>query len=903
MISDIYNHIISLFNKSKYDYNSKINKYNLNEKLLFYNIFFTDDYNSDFFLKNNINNLFNKSIKDNIVFYERKFNNNYNFNNINYNEYLLIPSTILNIDDIKNKNIFDMDLSYYISQESIKYLFLLDFLSNLYNNYFTNYDNNNEFKILTRFYIEDNIWKVSDKYRYIKFKIFKNDFIVSNKADFDLFDTFKNDIYYHFNLINKDLFLTKESRVYALYISKFYNLMKMYFNYFLLKSMEKVFPKLPDEITHNTRLQIYPKYFIDNYYNAIYNNYSNDFLNLDINNINNNNYYKVNNNYYYKNITNDNNVVSNIKLKEWMILIVFTIILLFILLLLIFEVNKNKTRPASVLLLLIVCTIYIISYFIINNEKFYTEPTIAELSITEPSTIELSTTEPSTTQPSTTEPSTTQPSTTEPSTTLPSTTQPSTNEPSTTEPSTTEPSTTLPSTTQPSTSTEPSTSISSSGETLTNTNLTHLHEYNFAGNTNNVSHNHEYPHPHVLSHSSKDILSYSNAIQYPSTSPTIGTSGQLLDNESLAQQYNTNNPEIKTEILFNLLGNAFEKSFSNNEESDMTLLNNNMIAWYKFNGNFKDSSQNNNNLNVIKDTNGSYKFENIKNSNEFNELYLEKVMLKALDINLSNRDFTFSAWIYKTDYEKSCVIMTQGREITDTFNKGFIIGFLRNNAMNKSNSLYVYLPCKDVNNNIVIYNQENVDDSNKWVHWTISYKFLSSIVKIYKNSELVLTQQSQCTDLTIDDNNLYIGNITNNNRLSFENSLSGKIRDVRIYNKQLSNIDVVNLYNYKDINSVNGSDINNSISNLTNELIKNFKLYIYAVDKKNNNNTKLLENNINEIINIDNSFINLITILMWLITLSFLIYGFIPDILNIFLLIIIITLIISTFILYYMDKL
>ena len=901
MIYDIYNHIISLFNKSKYDYNSKINKYNFNEKLLFYTIFFTDDYNSDFFLKNNINNLFNKSIKDNIVFYERKFNNNYNFNNINYNEYLLIPSTILNLDDIKNKNIFDIDLSYYISQESIKYLFLLDFLSNLYEYYFTNYDNNNEFKILTKFYIEDNVWKVSDKYRYIKFKIFKNDFIVSNKADFDLFDTFKNDIYYHFNLINKDLFLTKESRVYALYISKFYNLMKMYFNYFLLKSMEEVFPKLPDEITHNTRLQIYPKYFIDNYYNAIYNNYSNDFLNLDINNINNNNYYKVNNNYYYKKITNNNNVVSNIKLKEWIVLIVFTIILLFILLLLIFEVNKNKTRPVSVLLLLIVCTIYIILYFIRNNENFYTEPSTAEPSTAEPSTAEPSTTEPSTAEPSTTEPSATEPSATEPSTTEPSTTEPSTTEPSATEPSATEPSATEPSATEPST-TEPSTS--SGGETLANANLTHSHEYTFAGNTYNVSHNHEYPHPHVLSHSSQDILSYSNTSPIiRNNTTTIGTSGELLDNESLEQQYNTNNPEITSEVLFNLLGNAFKKSFPNNQESDMTLLNNDMIAWYKFNGNFKDSSQNNNNLNVIKDTNGSYRFENIKNSNEFNELYLEKVMLKASDINLSNRDFTFSAWIYKTDYEKSCVIMTQGREITNTFNKGFIIGFLRNNAMNKSNSLYVYLPCTDVNNNIVIYNQENVDDSNKWVHWTISYSKDTYYVKIYKNSQLVLTQQSQCDNLTIDDNNLYIGNITNNNRLSFENSLSGKIRDVRIYNKQLSNIDVINLYNYKDINSVNGSGINNSISNLTNELIKNFKLYIYAVDKKNNNNTNLLENNINEIINIDNSFINLITILMWLMTLTFLIYGFIPDILNVFLLIIIIILIISTFILYYMDKL
>ncbi len=181
-----------------------------------------------------------------------------------------------------------------------------------------------------------------------------------------------------------------------------------------------------------------------------------------------------------------------------------------------------------------------------------------------------------------------------------------------------------------------------------------------------------------------------------------------------------------------------------------------LVAHYKFDGDVKDSSGNNNN-GVIQGTSSfvSGKFGNAMNLDGTGNNFAS--FGRTSSLNFGGNKITIEAWIKPTDARKS-----GAQRMIEDLDK-YIFWLIDGNVFFQIVNCASFYP---------IYSFKT-EDSNKWTHLAIVYD--GSTVYLYINGELKYNQAKTCTLSTNDGQSPTIGN-----------SFKGAIDEVKIYKKALT---------------------------------------------------------------------------------------------------------------------
>ena len=199
-----------------------------------------------------------------------------------------------------------------------------------------------------------------------------------------------------------------------------------------------------------------------------------------------------------------------------------------------------------------------------------------------------------------------------------------------------------------------------------------------------------------------------------------------------------------------------------------------MLAWYKFDGDFTDSSGNGKDLTGGIGT--SFVDDSVvgTNSVQFPNL-LNPPQYFSTNIDISNNSsFTISFWCKKSVNNKADYIMSLGSV--------------------RSMGKMMYINYSSTNN--IMFNTfdnaatlNTFNDADNWVHLVFSYDGISGIKQIYRNNVLELNVTGIILNLGTE---LIIGD-----RIDFRTSanvFNGKLDDLRIYNRALTPDEVKKIY-------------------------------------------------------------------------------------------------------------
>tara|TARA_B100001540_G_scaffold317587_1_gene351428 strand:- start:18394 stop:24870 length:6477 start_codon:yes stop_codon:yes gene_type:complete len=233
------------------------------------NIFDSENYYRDvgyYYEKHIFENLVNYGFKlPNNIFKPIIYNNNLFINKFIYltkhyvenpnNDYYLKIVSIASEMDLVNKNVCDINVSYFIINEYNKYFFALETIRNIYFYISTDNFNNNIFKIPITYILDENnntIIKNTHFYNEIEFtytRVNDNyinlDILNKDKFNKNILEFLKPLLTYHCYLINKDnnfksvLPYSDDIKNYARNISKLYDLRRFTSIYNIINSFDK----------------------------------------------------------------------------------------------------------------------------------------------------------------------------------------------------------------------------------------------------------------------------------------------------------------------------------------------------------------------------------------------------------------------------------------------------------------------------------------------------------------------------------------------------------------------------------------------------------------------------------------------------------------------------------------
>lgn len=205
-------------------------------------------------------------------------------------------------------------------------------------------------------------------------------------------------------------------------------------------------------------------------------------------------------------------------------------------------------------------------------------------------------------------------------------------------------------------------------------------------------------------------------------------------------------------------------------------LNNGLVAFYPFTGNAIDSSGNGNNGLVVGailstdrlgNTNSCYSFDG-------NGDYIN--CGNATSINLTG-SISIHAWIFANNFNTDHGIIS--KMITSSTSPFGII----------TNSPFSVAPLNrirwDIGNNFIFTNPIS---SNQWINVITTYDVNTKVKNIYLNGVLSASGISSATSIPTNTDNLYIGAHQPTNISTW--SWDGKIDEVRIYNRVLTNTEI-----------------------------------------------------------------------------------------------------------------
>lgn len=213
-------------------------------------------------------------------------------------------------------------------------------------------------------------------------------------------------------------------------------------------------------------------------------------------------------------------------------------------------------------------------------------------------------------------------------------------------------------------------------------------------------------------------------------------------------------------------------------------LNDNLVAYYPFNGDVKDSTANANHLTVSGDAKlAANRFGAANKAYEFDGTgdYLSK----DAGINITNPEYTISMWVRPTGYPNSNNIVCDLGSNAITNGQMMIFA----NGYAGYNGVYYY---NGQSNNTFLLGGTNaaLPAINQWYHVVLSRS--NTEIRLYINNQLVQSQPSSASlPAAYMNSSIYVGTRFQN---GLGQSFKGQLDDIRIYKCTLCACDIKRLY-------------------------------------------------------------------------------------------------------------
>jgi hypothetical protein len=238
----------------------------------------------------------------------------------------------------------------------------------------------------------------------------------------------------------------------------------------------------------------------------------------------------------------------------------------------------------------------------------------------------------------------------------------------------------------------------------------------------------------------------------------------------------------------------------NNQYRTLECDNQNLTAWYKFDGDFTDSSGNGNDLTT-------YSGNPTTSITQFKfgqSAYLISSSLKTNDFTFHNKVFSISVWIFTTGSSNRLYNLIS-QNYAEATNQNLHIRV--NKQSNTSIKYTMAFWANDLNSS------SGYDDLNKWVH--IVFQINSNGYKEIWRNGVMIANDTNGSFLNTNNADIVIGNWTQDNKY-FE----GYLDNLRIYDKALTITEISLLYNKVDFKG-SYNDLNNKLVFSTDYFINN----------------------------------------------------------------------------------
>jgi len=232
------------------------------------------------------------------------------------------------------------------------------------------------------------------------------------------------------------------------------------------------------------------------------------------------------------------------------------------------------------------------------------------------------------------------------------------------------------------------------------------------------------------------------------------------------------------DIIYEENGSIYRLNDNNIIENNAVILNKfdtvreNLIAWYKFDGDFSDSSGNGKHL--TGGTGTSFDDDRVVGTKSISfPKSVNQSLISNIDLS-GNKSFTISLWSYRNSDMIAEFMISAGDSKSN--HRLLSIGYTGDNKIYFgfwTETLYT----------------EPLQDQNTWVHFTMIYDSDNKIKHLYKNGMfLKSTAQPTATNIPATENNFIIGTQLDGS------PFNGKLDDVRIYNRALTPDEIEYIY-------------------------------------------------------------------------------------------------------------
>jgi uncharacterized protein (TIGR02145 family) len=206
---------------------------------------------------------------------------------------------------------------------------------------------------------------------------------------------------------------------------------------------------------------------------------------------------------------------------------------------------------------------------------------------------------------------------------------------------------------------------------------------------------------------------------------------------------------------------------------------NGLIGWWPFNGNANDESGNGNNGTVNGATLTTDRFGLSNKAYSFNSNYIS-VPHNSLFNFETNNSVTVSLWFNTTNKVGSVFVQKQSG--VGATQNGFNVGFLN------SNTNLAGISQKATGSMSIISTPSSIINSNTWYH--LVYVFNNGVASLYVNGQLILNQTDPGSQVGNSITDLIFGYGLPSNNAYY----NGKLDDIAIYNRALTQQEITNLY-------------------------------------------------------------------------------------------------------------